>query len=120
MITFGSIILTMAFVMKLSTIFLFTVLVSLTGCTDSLNHLAYHPDIPQGNIVTQEQINKLAVGMTQSEVIQIVGTPLLTDPFHANRWDYIHRTTSTADETTQTDLIVTFDTNQKVSKIEVR
>ena len=47
------------------------------------------PDIVQGNFVSSEQYSKLKLGMTREQVRQILGTPLLADYFHANRWDYV-------------------------------
>ena len=104
--------------MKLNILFFLALILNLTGCADSLNHLAYHPDIPQGNIITSEQIQQLKVGFTQTDVIRVMGTPLLRDPFHADRWDYIHRTTTDTEETTQTQLVLYFDAQQKLTKIE--
>lgn len=54
----------------------------LTGC--------YRVDVPQGNVVTEQDIKKIKIGMTRNEVISEIGTPLVTDPFHANRWDYFY------------------------------
>jgi outer membrane protein assembly factor BamE len=45
-------------------------------------------DVQQGNYVTQDSVAKLKKGMTKAEVRQLLGTPLLSDVFHANRWDY--------------------------------
>jgi outer membrane protein assembly factor BamE len=50
--------------------------------------IVYKPVIQQGNVVTQEQINQLQPGMTKRQVRFLLGTPMLTDVFHANRWDY--------------------------------
>src|SRR5438477_12592625 len=50
--------------------------------------LVYRIDIQQGNYVTEELAAKLKPGMTKAEVRQLLGTPLLIDAFHANRWDY--------------------------------
>ena len=50
----------------------------------------YKIDIQQGNVVTPEAIEKLKVGMTKSQVGFILGTPLLADVFHGNRWDYVY------------------------------
>ena len=47
------------------------------------------PDIVQGNFVSSEQYSKLKLGMTREQVRQILGTPLLADYFHVNRWDYV-------------------------------
>jgi outer membrane protein assembly factor BamE len=48
----------------------------------------YRPDIQQGNFVSQEMLTQLKVGQTREQVKFILGTPLLTDVFHADRWDY--------------------------------
>ena len=50
----------------------------------------YRPTIQQGNILEPEQIGKLKPGMTKRQVMYVMGTPLLQDPFHKDRWDYIH------------------------------
>jgi len=48
----------------------------------------YRPDIQQGNFVSQEMLNQLKVGQTREQVRFLLGTPLLMDMFHADRWDY--------------------------------
>lgn len=50
----------------------------------------YKIDIQQGNIITQEMIDQLRPGMTKRQVIFVMGTPLVRDPFHQDRWDYIY------------------------------
>jgi outer membrane protein assembly factor BamE len=52
---------------------------------------AYHIDIQQGNLVTQDMVAKLQPGMTRSQVRFVLGTPLVADVFHQDRWDYIYR-----------------------------
>lgn len=49
----------------------------------------YRMDIVQGNVVTQEQADLLKPGMSRAQVRDILGSPMLTDLFHADRWDYI-------------------------------
>jgi outer membrane protein assembly factor BamE len=49
----------------------------------------YRIEIVQGNVVTSEQAARVRPGLTRAQVRDILGTPLLADPFHANRWDYI-------------------------------
>jgi len=58
-------------------------LTALSGCG-----IVYTIDVQQGNYVTQDMIAKLKPGMTKAEVKQLLGTPLLSDVFHANRLDY--------------------------------
>ena len=50
----------------------------------------YQLEIQQGNVVTQEMVDKLKPGMTRSQVRFVLGTPLVTDPFHPDRWDYVY------------------------------
>ncbi|MCS0660536.1 outer membrane protein assembly factor BamE [Massilia terrae] len=48
----------------------------------------YRPDIQQGNFVSQEMLDQLKAGMTRDQVKFVLGTPMLSDIFHENRWDY--------------------------------
>lgn len=50
----------------------------------------YKIDVRQGNYVTQEMVAQLSPGMTEEQVRFIMGSPLLVDPFHADRWDYVY------------------------------
>lgn len=49
----------------------------------------YKIPISQGNIITQEMIDKLEPGMTRRQVIFVMGTPLVRDPYDQDRWDYV-------------------------------
>lgn len=48
----------------------------------------YRPDIQQGNFVSQEMLNQLKAGQTRDQVRFLLGSPLLADAFHNDRWDY--------------------------------
>ncbi|HKK16561.1 MAG TPA: outer membrane protein assembly factor BamE [Gammaproteobacteria bacterium] len=52
--------------------------------------LVYRIDIQQGNVIDQEMLNRLQPGMDKEKVKFIMGTPLIMDPFHSNRWDYVY------------------------------
>ena len=67
----------------LLTLFLFSPLLS--SCS------TYKMDIRQGNFVTPEMREKLKLGMTRQQVRYVLGTPLVSDAFHGNRWDYVYR-----------------------------
>ena len=81
---------------------LFVTSLFITGCStfeefgeaipDALGNtpLMYKPEIQQGNVVTQEMVDKLLPGMSRRQVAYILGTPLLVDAFHQDRWDYIY------------------------------
>ena len=62
-------------------------LAALAGCSFPG---VYKIDIQQGNVVTQDMIDQLKPGMTRRQVRFIMGNPLITDTFHANRWDYLY------------------------------
>lgn len=62
--------------------------VSVSACSDFPG--VYKLDIPQGNVVTQEMIDQLRPGMTPSQARYIMGTPLITDTFNPDRWDYLY------------------------------
>lgn len=49
----------------------------------------YRVEVVQGNVVTQEMIAQLREGLTREQVRYVLGSPLLTDVFHADRWDYV-------------------------------
>jgi outer membrane protein assembly factor BamE len=50
----------------------------------------YKMTVQQGNILTEQMVNQLEMGMTREQVRYLLGTPLLTDMFHTDRWDYIY------------------------------
>ncbi|KUY81538.1 cell envelope protein SmpA [Burkholderia cepacia] len=69
----------------------------------------YRITVVQGNFVSQEKASQLQVGMSREQVRALLGTPLLADMFHADRWDYLFyfKRGSTA-VVQQRDLVVTF------------
>ena len=64
----------------------------LSGCS-SVPRIVneYKIDVQQGNVLTQEMVLQLKPGLTKDQVRFILGTPVLADVFHANRWDYVYR-----------------------------
>ncbi|MGH8757269.1 MAG: outer membrane protein assembly factor BamE, partial [Burkholderiales bacterium] len=70
--------------------FVFLVL-SLTACSPSILYTPHKMDVQQGNVVTEDMLGKVKSGMTKSQVRFALGTPLISDPFHAERWDYVYR-----------------------------
>lgn len=60
---------------------------SLSGC---IFPDVYKLDVQQGNIVTQDMLDQLQVGMNQRQVLYIMGTPVLNNPYSKKRWDYLY------------------------------
>ncbi len=69
----------------------------------------YKIDVQQGNVVTQEMVNQLRPGMTTRQVRFIMGTPLIQDTFHPERWDYLYSMKAGHQEREQERVILTFE-----------
>ncbi len=90
----------------------------LAAACSSRPTLAPHKiDIQQGNYVTQEMVSKLKPGMSRSQVRFLLGTPLITDVFHANRWDYFYRLEKGGDVVEQRKFAVIFE-DDKLARLE--
>jgi outer membrane protein assembly factor BamE len=67
--------------------------VALAGCSGVPRIPGITPhkiEIQQGNYISQDMVSQLKQGMSKDQVRFILGTPLLTDIFHAERWDYVY------------------------------
>jgi outer membrane protein assembly factor BamE len=69
----------------------------------------YRMDIVQGNVVTQEQAALIKPGMSRAQVRDVLGSPMLTDLFHADRWDYIFTIKRQGTTPQRRDVIVYFN-----------
>jgi len=65
-------------------------ILTLSACTSWLPE-PHKVDLKTGNTVKLEQREALSIGMTKLEVQKVMGSPVLADPFHNQRWDYIYR-----------------------------
>lgn len=85
--------LSMVFTMRIKLIFVSVMLVSCSEmATPKLPSFTAHKmEINQGNMITPEMRHKLKLGMTRLQAQAILGTALVNDVFHANRWDYVYR-----------------------------
>ena len=77
----------------------------------------YRINVQQGNALTQEMVAKLKPGMTRSQVRFVLGTPVVQDIFHANRWDYVYMFTEGHKETRSRRLTVIFE-DDKLLRLE--
>jgi outer membrane protein assembly factor BamE len=68
-----------------------TILLSLMFCTLAFSSACvYRANISQGNLIKQEDMDQVELGMTRNQVRFLLGTPLINDPFHKARWDYAY------------------------------
>lgn len=63
-------------------IFIFAAIISLSGCI-------YLADTQQGNVIEPEKLAQVKRGQSQEQVQYLLGTPVIQDPLHPNRWDYV-------------------------------
>jgi outer membrane protein assembly factor BamE len=69
----------------------------------------YRMEIQQGNFVSQEMVSQLKPGMTKEQVRFILGTPMVTDIFHSDRWDYVYWRETSSGVREQRKLTVLFE-----------
>ncbi|MDY0249934.1 MAG: outer membrane protein assembly factor BamE [Pseudomonas sp.] len=88
-----------------------SLLTVLVGCSFPGVHKI---DIQQGNVITQDMIDQLRPGMTTRQVRFIMGTPLITDTFHSDRWDYLYSIQIAGGTRKQERISLMFDDNQQL------
>ena len=76
---------------QLPRVFLLLAIALLGGCSalQGFSLKPYRMNIQQGNYLEAEAVDQLEIGMTESQVRFLIGTPMVADPFNANRWDYV-------------------------------
>jgi outer membrane protein assembly factor BamE len=83
----------------------------------------YRASISQGNLIKQEDLDQVEVGMTRNQVRFLLGTPLIDDPFHQSRWDYVYFIRVGRDPATfkrwvtiqfENDIVVEIDADQEL------
>ncbi len=100
-------------------------LASLSGCASYLQSsdnilgliTPYRVEIVQGNVVTKEQVAAVKPGMSRTQVRDVLGSPLLTDIFHADRWDYVFTIKRQGTEPQQRRVVAYFD-DDRLKSIE--
>jgi len=78
----------------------------------------YRIDIQQGNYVDDAMLAQLNPGMTREQVRFVLGTPLVVDVFHSERWDYVHRFKSGRSGKVKQRAISVFFVDDKLDRVE--
>ena len=87
-------------------------LLLLTSCLKTYKH-----DVQQGNILDQERLARLELGMSKSDVQTLLGTSLLQDSFHPDRWDYFYSIRKARKKDTETKLLTLYFKDSKLNQI---
>jgi outer membrane protein assembly factor BamE (lipoprotein component of BamABCDE complex) len=98
---------------------------ALSGCSTTSRYLptpgvpfVHKIDVQQGNVVTQEMVGQLRLGMNKSKVRFVMGTPIIKDTFHANRWDYLYTFHEGGGDTERHLVTALFNEDEKLVALE--
>ena len=74
----------------------------------------YTIDIQQGNIIEQSMVDQLRPGMNKRQVLYIMGSPMLNNVFHKNRWEYLYSNQPSGEDRVQKQISLFFENDQIV------
>lgn len=97
---------------------IFAVLVvtfSLSGCSFLYDTFVYQIDVTQGNYIDSEKLSQIQMGMTQEQIIYILGSPMLIDEFDSSKWYYIRFIKPGGEDIQQSKIELTFENKILVS-----
>ena len=90
-------------------------LAGLIGCGSNIGFPGvYRINVEQGNVVTEEMVDQLRPGLNRRQVRYIMGTPLIEDSFHEDRWDYRYTLRNGNETLTETQLTLWFEGDELV------
>ena len=88
-----------------------SVVILVSACT------IHVPDVQQGNVLEPDVLSQLHPGLSKKQVTFLMGTPIINDPFHPDRWDYVYLFSSQDSKTIRKRVTLFFD-HDKLSRIE--
>jgi len=88
-----------------------SVVMFINGCTIHI------PDVQQGNVLEPAVLAQLHPGLSKKQVQFLMGTPIIRDPFHSGRWDYVYLFSAQDSKAVRQRVTIFFD-QDKVSRIE--
>ncbi|ABM03402.1 Outer membrane lipoprotein OmlA [Psychromonas ingrahamii 37] len=87
----------------------FFLIFALSGCTSLYDTFVYQIDVTQGNYIEDEKLDQILLGMSQEQVIFILGSPMLIDQFDSSKWYYIRYIKPGGEPIQQDKVVFTFD-----------
>ncbi|MEM7054406.1 MAG: outer membrane protein assembly factor BamE [Pseudomonadota bacterium] len=95
----------------MSRFFLVVCLLSISFVMFGCN-IVYKQNIQQGNVLDNEDIEQLEVGLTKRQVLVLLGSPAVENPFHADRWDYVNSFARRGGDAEMRHLTIEFENDQ--------
>lgn len=86
-------------------------------CLTVASGCVYRANISQGNLIKQEDLDQVQVSMTKNQVRFLLGTPMISDPFSRNRWDYVYYINIGRDAATRKRWVSVYFEDEIVSEI---
>lgn len=81
---------------------------SLSGCSFLYDTFVYQIDVTQGNYIDSEKLSQIKIGMTQEQIIYVLGSPMLIDEFDSSKWYYIRFIKPGGEDIQQSEIVLTF------------
>lgn len=104
--------------MQLYSIMLLLCVFLFAGCSWIQFPSIHKVTVQQGNIVSQDMVDKLKVGMTKIQVQYIMGTPLIVDTFDPSRWDYYYTRVDSNNKRTEQQVSLRFNPDNTLLSVE--
>ena len=79
--------------------------------------IIYKVDVHQGNLLDEASVEQLETGLSKRQVHALLGSPMVADPFHQSRWDYVATASRRGSDPEIKNLVLTFD-GDALAKIE--
>ncbi|MEL0628749.1 outer membrane protein assembly factor BamE [Psychromonas aquatilis] len=84
---------------------------SVSGCSFLYDTFVYQIDVVQGNYIDEAKLAEVKIGMTQQQVIYVLGSPMLIDQFDSSKWYYIRYIKPGGEDVQQSQIVLTFKDN---------
>lgn len=102
----------MKFITTISTLFC---IVTLSGCSYLYDTFVYQIDVTQGNYIDEKKLAQVEIGMSQEQVIYVLGSPMLIDQFDSSKWYYIRYIKPGGEPVQQSKIVLTFSDKKLVT-----
>ena len=87
------------------------------GCSVNDLPFVYKVEVQQGNLLTEDDLDKVEIGMSKRQITYLIGSPNVIDPFHQDRWEYIFTLKPGRGDYKENKVTFVFDKEDKLTKI---